>query len=330
MLPTYAGGAADGGMTSERGSCVLAYGDVVAGGQAWGSAVTAEVSGADENAAFPEANIGGPGQKTHQPAAHRRTLVYGILGPHAVSVTYRAGGSLHTVPVVPGLGAFLIVLPDNSSKGNEGEGHGEAPGTDTPGEGPGTVGPLVKITYDDHGRTCENGSDAETGHTVAIEHRCPRANPYPPDLRVTPPGSFIRTPQATLEVRHGRVVAADVTLSAPFAVTSAAEEYSVESEPCGPRAEGLRVGVLDRNVAVGQTVHLRLEYPFSDPCTRRGVTLAVVYQAAGPDAKRSYGRAPGELIVGKVKIQLPQGDRAAQPPGVAALHRRLRAEGLRH
>lgn len=330
VLPTYAGGAADGGMTSERGSCVLAYGDVVAGGQAWGSAVTAEVSGADENAAFPEAITRGPAQRTHQPAAHRRTLVYGILGPHAVSVTYRAGGSLHTVPVVPGLGAFLIVLPDASGGENQGEGHGQAPGTDTPGEGPGTVGPLVKITYDDHGHTCENGSDAETGHGVTVEHRCPRANPYPPDLRVTPPGSFVRVPRATLEVRHGRVVAADVTLSAPFAVTSAAEEYSVESEPCGPRAEGLRVGVLDRNVAVGQTVHLRLEYPFSDPCTRHGVTVAVVYQAAGPDAKRSYGRTPGELVVGKVRIGLPKGDRAAQPPGAAALRRRLRAEGLDH
>ena len=181
VLPTYAGGAADGGMTSERGSCVLAYGDVVAGGQAWGSAVTAEVSGADENAAFPEANIGGPEQKTHQPAAHRRTVVYGILGPHAVSVTYRAGGSLHVVPVVPGLGAFLIVLPDAGAtrSGGEAEGHGEAPGTDTPGEGPGTVGPLVKITYDDHGHTCENGSDAETGHSDAVAHPCRRANSYP-------------------------------------------------------------------------------------------------------------------------------------------------------
>ena len=325
VLPTYAGGAADGGMTSERGSCVLAYGDVVAGGQAWGSAVTAEVSNADENAAFPEAIATGPPHRTHQPADHRRRLVYGILGPHAVSVTYRDGGTLHTLPVVPGLGAFLIVLP--AAGGGAGEGRGEAPGTDTPGEGPGTVGPLVKITYDDHGHTCENGSDAETGHSAAIVHPCPRPNPNPPALRVTPPGSFSRVPHARLEVRHGRVIAADVTVSAPFAVTSAAEEYSVESEPCGPRAEGLRSAVLDRNVAAGRPVHLRLEYPFSDPCTRHGVTVAVVYQAAGPQAKRSYGRAPGELVIGRVEIRLPKGDRGAQPPGAAALRRRLRAEG---
>ena len=163
VLPTYAGGAADGGMTSERGSCVLAYGDVVAGGQAWGSAVTAEVSGADENAAFPEAIAGGPGaaDRHRARAAHRRRLVYGILGPHAVSVTYRVGRL-----AARGAGrAGPRRLPDRAPRRHrqEGEGHGEAPGTDTPGEGPGTVGPLVKITYDEHGHTCENGSDAETG-----------------------------------------------------------------------------------------------------------------------------------------------------------------------
>ena len=330
VLPTYAGGAADGGMTSRTGKLRARIRRRGRGRAGLGQRRHRRSVRRRRERRLPGSEHRRPGAE--DPPARGAPAHAGVRDPRPPRGERHLprGRVAAQVPVVPGLGAFLIVLPEDSSKGNGGEGHGEAPGTDTPGEGPGTVGPLVKITYNDHGRTCENGSDAETGHTVAIEHRCPRANPYPPDLRVTPPGSFIRTPQATLKVRHGRVVAADVTLRAPFAVTSAAEEYSVESEPCGPRAEGLRVGVLDRNVAVGQTVHLRLEYPFSDPCTRRGVTLAVVYQAAGPDAKRSYGRAPGELIVGKVRIQLPQGDRAAQPPGVAALHRRLRAEGLRH
>lgn len=144
---------------------------------------------------------------------------------------------------------------------------------------------------------------------------------------MTPPGSFNRVPHARLEVRNGRVVAADVSFRAPFAVTSAAEEYTLTSEPCGPGAEGLRSAVLDRNVAAGQTVTVRLEYPFADPCARRGLTVAAIYQAAGPEAKRSYGRAPGELIIGKVRIGLPRGDRAALPPGLAALRRRLRAQG---
>ena len=317
-LPTYTGGAADGGMLSERGTCVIAYGDVVAGGQAWGSAVAAEVSGADENAAFAE--VGAPGaapaaRQLREPAAHRRRLVYGILGPHAVSVTYRSGGSLHVVHVVSGSGAFLIVLPDAS--GTEAEGHGEAPGTDTPGEGPGTVGPIVKITYDEHGHTCENGSDAETGGNSHVAHRCPAPNPYPPSLRVTPPGSFVRVAHARLDVSHGRVTGAEISFRAPFAVANAASEYTLSSEPCGPRAEGLRIAVLDRNAAVGETVHIHLEYPFAEACTKRGLTVDVLYKSAGPEAKRSYGRTPGELLIATTRIRLPRGDRGAQPPRIS-------------
>jgi len=310
VLPSYTGGAAGGGATSERGSCVLAYGDVTGGGEAWGSAVVAEFRGADENAAFA--------RRTERVlAGHRRQILYGILGPHAVSVTYRSGDQLRVVPVVPGVGAYLIVLPEQTS--TERESQGEAPGTDVPGEGPGTAGPLVAITYSTRGQTCENGSDAETGTTVAVKHPCPAPNPYPPSLRVTPPGSFVRTPSATLEMRGNQVTAAIVSIpDAPFAVTSAAEAYSVSTSACGPHAEGVRSALLDSNVAAGATVSIKLEYPFADPCTRHGVRAQVIYHAAGPDAKRSYGRAPGELVVGSVTLALPRGETGAEPASTRA------------
>ena len=60
VLPTYAGGASEGGVTSERGSCVLADGDVTGNGEAWGSAVAAEFGGVDENAAFAVEGHSGP------------------------------------------------------------------------------------------------------------------------------------------------------------------------------------------------------------------------------------------------------------------------------
>lgn len=309
VLPTYAGGAAESGAMSERGSCVLAYGDVSASNEAWGSAVAAEFSGADENAAFESARSGAA-------AAHRREVAYGILGPHAVSVTYRAANGLRTIPVVPPVGAYLIVQPDRAASRSS-EGHGQAPGTDTPGEGPGTVGALAKITYEDHGRRCESGSDAETGGNVNVGHPCPAPNPYPPSLRVTPPGPYERHPSASFTVSHGRVLAATLSFPAPFAVTSAAEEYSLAAEACGPRAEGTGVAVLDRNVARGATVKLTLDYPFSAPCARRSLVVNVLYQAAGPDAKRSYGRAPGELVMGTVELKLPPGDRPASNPLLA-------------
>jgi hypothetical protein len=304
VLPTYAGGALEGGVTSERGSCVLANGDVTGNGEAWGSAVAAEFGGVDENAAFAL-------DRHRVPVARRRDLTYGILGPHAVSVTYHEGISLRSEPVVAGVGAYLIVQAAAGS--SVGEGHGEAPGTDTPGEGPGTTGALAVISYDNHGAPCENGSNARTGGKVKVAHPCPPPNPYPPALRVTAPGSFVRHPRVALKVNHGRLIAAELTFSAPFAVTSAAEGYSLAAKPCSPR-EGGGVATLDRNVVQGETVHLALKYPFAARCAGRSVTVDVIYQSSGPNAKRSYGRAPGELLIGSAIVRLPRGDRGAAPP----------------
>jgi hypothetical protein len=305
VLPTYAGGASEGGVTSERGSCVLADGDVTGNGEAWGSAVAAEFGGVDENAAFAlEAHPG--------PVAHRRDITYGILGPHAVSVTYRDAGALRTERVVAGVGAYLIVQP--ASSGSIHAGHGEAPGTDTPGEGPGTTGALTSISYEHDGKICENGYNARTGGKVRIQHACPAPNPYPADLRVTPPGSFVRRPTVALKVSHHAVTAAELSFSAPFAVTSAAEGYSLWSKPCDGGREGGGVAVLDRNVAQGATVHLTLADPFSARCAGRSISVEVLYDSSGPDAKRSYGRTPGELLIGTATVRLPRGDRPARLP----------------
>jgi hypothetical protein len=304
VLPTYAGGASEGGVTSERGSCVLADGDVTGNGEAWGSAVAAEFTGVDENAAFaPERHPSAVGR--------RRDITYGILGPHAVSVSYLEGGSTHTEDVVPGVGAYLVV---RRAAGSSQQGHGEAPGTDTPGEGPGTSGALTVISYKYDGKICENGYNAATGHTVKIQHSCPAPNPYPKSLRVTPPGSFVRRPQIALKVSHGKVMAAKLSFSAPFAVTSAAEGYSLWSKPCDGGREGGGSAVLDRNVAQGATVHLTLMYPFAARCAGRSIAVEVIYHSSGPNAKRSYGKTPGELLIGTATIRLPRGDRGALEP----------------
>jgi hypothetical protein len=191
---------------------------------------------------------------------------------------------------------------------------GVAPGTDTPGEGPGTSGVLTIIAYDHHGKTCENGYNAATGQNVKIGHPCPAPNPYPQSLRVTPPGSFDRNPTVALRVSHGEVIAAEIAFSAPFPVTSAAEDYSLQVRPCAGGRDGGGGEVLDHNVAKGATVHLVLAYPFATRCARHAVSVEVVYHSSGPDAKRSYGRTPGELLIGSATIRLPSGDRAATPP----------------
>jgi hypothetical protein len=189
-----------------------------------------------------------------------------------------------------------------------------APGTDTPGEGPGTSGVLTIITYEHRGKICENGYNAATGQHVKIQHPCPPPNPYPRSLRVTPPGSFVRHPNVALKVSHGKVIAAELSFSAPFPVTSAAEDYSLQVRPCANGREGGGGEVLDHNVAQGATVHLVLAYPFAARCARHSVSVEVVYHSSGPDAKRSYGRTPGELLIASATIRLPRGDRAVAPP----------------
>jgi hypothetical protein len=305
VLPAYAGGASEGGVTSERGNCVLADGVVTGNGEAWGSAVAAEFTGVSENAAFAPNGTAGPLQS-------RRDIAYGILGPHALNVSYREENAIRTQSVVPGVGAYLIVQPAKS--GAVGQGQGVAPGTDTPGEGPGTSGVLTVIRYLHKGQVCENGYNAATGGHVHIEHPCPEPNPYPKSLRVTPPGSFVRDPTVALKVRNREVLAAELSFSAPFAVTSAAEGYSLDARACPGAREGGGTAVLDHNVAQGELVHLTLKYPFAARCSRHSLAIEVIYNSSGPDAKRSYGRTPGELVIAQTTIGLPPGDHAAAPP----------------
>jgi hypothetical protein len=305
VLPSYAGGATGGGVTSERGSCVLADGDVTGNGEAWGSAIVAEFTGMSENAAFAL-------ERKPRHFKSRRNVFYGILGPHALSVSYHEGGATRTEQVVPGVGAYLIV--QRAAAGSTREGYGESPGTDTPGEGPGTSGVLTVIRYKHNGKVCENGYNAETAGSVKIQHPCPPANPDPPSLRVTPPGSFERRPNISLRVSHRRVSAAEISFSAPFPVTSAAEDYSVYVKSCAGGREGGGLAILDHNVAQGAIVHLLLPYPFAARCAGDSLSVELIYESSGPNAKRSHGRTPGELLIGTAVIRLPRGDRGASPP----------------
>lgn len=78
-----------------------------------GRTLIAEDAYADSNAVrllpeeFPELR----GAQVTPPTANLRTLAYGLLGPHALSVTYRTPAGLHTAPVHGPEGSFLIVEP---------------------------------------------------------------------------------------------------------------------------------------------------------------------------------------------------------------------------
>jgi hypothetical protein len=60
------------------------------------------IDGLDRNA------VANPGAST-LPLSGRREIAYGLLGPHALGITYRAGARTVNVPVIRGLGAYLVV-----------------------------------------------------------------------------------------------------------------------------------------------------------------------------------------------------------------------------
>ena len=68
-----------------------------------------EIDGLDRNAvANPQGNT--------IALSGRREISYGLLGPHALAVTYRSGTRTLTSPVLRGLGAYLIVLQAKSNR----------------------------------------------------------------------------------------------------------------------------------------------------------------------------------------------------------------------
>ena len=236
------------------------------------------------------------------PREYLRDISYGVLGPHAVSVTYQADGEQRTKPVVPGTGAYLIV---QRTRPNEQVGTGGgSQGTDQlHGRRPNPDGAVAVITYRFNGTVCE---DSVTGR---VDHPCPRppvtSGPVPfraPDLH--------RPLHARLILRGHLIVGAALRFTAPFAVTSARQDYSIAiPAPCHL---GTTVTSLNRNVARRSTVRVSLPYPFANACGTT-VRVEVLYSnLAGPG--RTGAPAPGTVMIGSVTLRVPPGTRPAPPP----------------
>jgi hypothetical protein len=77
----------------------------------------------------------------------RREIAYGLLGPHALTITYTEGASRITHPVVRGLGAFLVVRTARQARylGTTGAAPGSDYSDDLQPAGP--TGFIQAITY---------------------------------------------------------------------------------------------------------------------------------------------------------------------------------------
>jgi hypothetical protein len=240
-----------------------------------------EVSGMPVSAELPKAMAGTLGRPSEE-----RRLYFGLLGRDAVSVTYRSNGRSVTIPVQPGTGAYLIVLPGARPAPRSVEDGGRvAYGRFVP------VRAITAIAYRLGRGVCEERAIT----SPRGPHACPRGNASVPrakprdlhrvirvSLRVIRGARSVLVPSG---VGRGRTPAprrapgasyeAIVAFRAPFAVRSALSDYSVEIPDCRGGAEAR---ALERNVRAGELVRAHVLI-FANAC-RAAMTIKVHYHAS--------------------------------------------------
>ncbi|MGD1057430.1 MAG: hypothetical protein ABR992_08460 [Solirubrobacteraceae bacterium] len=227
--------------------------------------------------------------------ADRREISFGLLGVHAVSITYREGSETHTQPVLPGLGAYLIV--QRYTSGRPLGSISETDGRDEPGNYSGPASPngaLTAITYKYAGRTCVDRGNLRMASCGLSEVPAP------------PPAALpaVREPlHAHLQIHDRVITSAQISFKAPYPVTNADENYSVTAPLCRHGADG---GVSSADVARGSLVTIPVGDVFSRACGR-AVKFIVQYV-------RWTGGLPQPTRLGSITIHEPPGTHAIPLP----------------
>lgn len=240
----------------------------------------------------------------HHPLAQLRNLYFGLLGAKALSITYRAGRQLRTIPVLPGVGAYLIVGHTHRDQQIESGGSGLGTEGDL-----GPTPPLTAITYRIAGQVCERVQNDPFAPPRHVEHPCPTPHfpqSGPPKYRDLHLPIHLR-----LNTRGHLLTSATVTFVAPFAVTSAREHYVLEiptAESCPGNRRGATGGSLEttaHNVKTGAVVTFTLPAGalFSSDCSRhlvlpRSSTAITVFYEPSPHKR---------LVVGSTTARRPTG-----------------------
>jgi len=196
-----------------------------------------------------------------------RTISWGLLGPHAVSVTYRTTSGQKTVPASAPYGAFMFV---GRAQGNLR--HAEIPGFyggAIMGHQVGLVlglgrmasapGSVTRIVYRFGALLCS------VGLPVHGMKRCPVLRPpspstYEPTRNLHEPVRVKAVPQAHKQCDRAFLLypcyRAQVEFKAPYAVTSAGSEYSIQAGSTCHNATPSNWSVI-RNIRQGETVRTK-------------------------------------------------------------------------
>jgi hypothetical protein len=170
-------------------------------------------------------------------ASDLRSVSWGLLGRHAVSITYQTADGVLTRPVAPGTGAYLLVsevghVPRSIGGGEEFV--GSTSGHTVDAQSPtGIDGPVIATTFRFGSFTCS------IGHDAPVATRCPTPRPTPEE-RFAPTRSLNEPVHVTLKPQpHASCSAAyltdpcyraEIEFKAPYAVTNAGSEYFVQAK----------------------------------------------------------------------------------------------------
>lgn len=178
----------------------------------------------------------------------RREISFGLLGSHAVNITYRSGSATRTQSVLPGLGAYLIVQRYTSARRlgsiSETDGH-DGPGSYSDPTSP--DGALSAITYRYAGKLCTDTGKGSPRRACGLSE--------------SPPPSSVALPVVHEPLRvhlqiHGRTITAvEVAFRAPYPITSATQRYDASVSASGCYEIGGRLGT-DHDLARGTAISI--------------------------------------------------------------------------
>jgi hypothetical protein len=270
--------------------------DVLANGAGWmaGNCASPGDIYAGDSVGLELSAATSPGQGAGVPA-DRREISFGLLGVHAVSVTYREAAKTRTQTVLPELGAYLIV--QRYTSGRPLGSASETDGRDEPGNYGSPAGPngaLTAITYSYAGRSC-----VDRGHLRLAS--CGLSEVPPPRPAALP---VVHTAlHAQLHIHDHVITSAQISFRAPYPVTNANENYSVMMRVC-PR--GLAGGGSQADVARGALVTIPVGEVLPHACGRT-VNFKVEYVSFA-------GGLPQPTPLGSITIHEPPGTHPAPLP----------------
>ncbi|HWH11203.1 MAG TPA: hypothetical protein VG165_08740 [Solirubrobacteraceae bacterium] len=257
-----------------------------------GQTFSGSLDGIDRNAA----------SSSGTPSDDRREISYGLLGAHALSVTYDTPAGEHTMRVQSATGAYLVVEAATTPQPTENM--GASIGVDRlDARRPGPTGALSAITYRFGALICTDSPSAPAADA------CPRPS-VPAALHPAPLRDLDQPVRARLEIRRGLIYGAEIRFTAPYAVTSARAEYEIAMPIHG--TGDVVSSSIDRDVARRATVVVHVPYVFANTRGARSQLIEVIYTRVS----RSSAPSPvQQVMIGTVTLHEPPGT-APAPPGV--------------